>query len=197
VRVAVGRFAPVVARGLVDVLTDDPTVSACAAGVEAGELEQLLTHRVVQAAIVDEAVSSVRCTGQALGVVVFAHRPRVSHGMVLLEAGVSCVADSAREGELLAAVHLAASGGCMFAAGGGERVERRSSLEEGLLTDREVQVLAGLSNGYPSKQIASTLGISASTVRTHTAALVGKLGAVDSRELVGAPVHWLAPRAAK
>jgi DNA-binding NarL/FixJ family response regulator len=61
----------------------------------------------------------------------------------------------------------------------GMEVEPRS--HEGVsLTDRERQVLRLVAEGFPNKQIAGALGITASTVKFHLASAYRKLG-VDNR----------------
>ncbi len=52
------------------------------------------------------------------------------------------------------------------------------------LSSREVQVLRGLAQGRVYKQIASELGLSTSTVRTHLHNVYGKLGAGDRAQAV-------------
>jgi DNA-binding CsgD family transcriptional regulator len=52
------------------------------------------------------------------------------------------------------------------------------------LSPREVQVLRGLARGMVYKQIASQLGLSSSTVRSHLHNIYGKLGAGDRAQAV-------------
>lgn len=52
--------------------------------------------------------------------------------------------------------------------------------ERASLTDRELEVLAAVSRGERSKEIASHLGISERTIKAHLASIYSKLG-VDSR----------------
>jgi putative nucleotidyltransferase with HDIG domain len=52
------------------------------------------------------------------------------------------------------------------------------------LSPREVQVLRGLAQGRVYKQIASELGLSTSTVRSHLHNIYGKLGAGDRAQAV-------------
>ncbi|MBN2084939.1 MAG: response regulator transcription factor [Anaerolineales bacterium] len=51
---------------------------------------------------------------------------------------------------------------------------------EGVLSDREIEVLAEVAGGRRSKEIAVTLGITERTVKAHLASIYNKLG-VDSR----------------
>lgn len=47
------------------------------------------------------------------------------------------------------------------------------------LSDREMEVLAQLTNGLSNKEIASTLGISHQTVKNHVTAILRKIGVED------------------
>jgi DNA-binding NarL/FixJ family response regulator len=52
------------------------------------------------------------------------------------------------------------------------------------MSAREIDVLRGLARGLVYKQIASELGLSTSTVRTHLHNVYGKLGAMDRAQAV-------------
>jgi len=52
------------------------------------------------------------------------------------------------------------------------------------MSTREVDVLKRLAKGMVYKQIASELGLSTSTVRTHLHNVYGKLGAMDRAQAV-------------
>ena len=52
------------------------------------------------------------------------------------------------------------------------------------LSDRETEIMRGLAQGKVYKAIASDLGLSTSTVRTHLHNIYGKLGAVDRAQAV-------------
>jgi DNA-binding CsgD family transcriptional regulator len=45
-----------------------------------------------------------------------------------------------------------------------------------LLTRREIEVLQAMADGHSTARIASVLGISTGTVRSHVKSLLGKLG---------------------
>jgi DNA-binding NarL/FixJ family response regulator len=61
------------------------------------------------------------------------------------------------------------------------------------MSTREVEVLRGLAQGKVYKQIASELGLSTSTVRTHLHNVYGKLGAMDRAQavLIATERGWL------
>jgi len=52
------------------------------------------------------------------------------------------------------------------------------------LTAREREVLALLAEGLPNKAIAARLGLSDQTVKSHVAAIAGKLGAANRTDAV-------------
>ena len=61
------------------------------------------------------------------------------------------------------------------------------------MSSREIEVLRGLAQGKVYKQIASELGLSTSTVRTHLHNVYGKLGAMDRAQavLIATERGWL------
>ena len=62
--------------------------------------------------------------------------------------------------------------------------ERPRQVEPCPLSSREVDVLRRLARGMVYKQIASELGLSTSTIRTHLHNVYGKLGAMDRAQAV-------------
>jgi DNA-binding NarL/FixJ family response regulator len=65
----------------------------------------------------------------------------------------------------------------------------RSSVQLPALTPREHEILAMLAEGLPNKLIASRLGISDHTVKTHLEAIFDKLGASNRAEAVARAVR--------
>ena len=63
-------------------------------------------------------------------------------------------------------------------------VGRRRQIDPCPMSTREVEVLRRLARGMVYKQIASELGLSTSTVRTHLHNVYGKLGAMDRAQAV-------------
>ena len=61
---------------------------------------------------------------------------------------------------------------------------RRRQIDPCPMSTREVEVLRRLARGMVYKQIASELGLSTSTVRTHLHNVYGKLGAMDRAQAV-------------
>lgn len=124
----------------------------------------------------------------------------------LLAAGARGVLpDDATAAEIAAAVDAAAAGLVIVSSDQvGELVgsraadapprdfpdaRRRSSAQIPALTPREREILAMLAEGLPNKLIASRLGISDHTVKTHLEAVFDKLGASNRAEAVARAVR--------
>ncbi len=62
--------------------------------------------------------------------------------------------------------------------------ERPRQIDPCPMSTREVEVLRRLAKGMVYKQIATELGLSTSTVRTHLHNVYGKLGVMDRAQAV-------------
>jgi DNA-binding NarL/FixJ family response regulator len=194
VTVVAGSFEALVRRGLASVLAEDTSVRVLDSNLEGTNLEHTVMELAPQVAILDEASISLArrlmALQPAIGVLVLAREPTFTYGMVLLAAGLSCVAGSASEADIVTSLHIVGQGGCRFVSADGRRVRRPDREAEGILTKRESQVLGGLSENESYAEIALKLKISAATVKKHTASLLRKLGASSKRALVGMPILW-------
>jgi DNA-binding NarL/FixJ family response regulator len=194
VSVVLGGFEPLVSRGLLDLFREDRRLRVfCSIGGSFGR-SYVAGSRLPRVAILSEAsvvAGSLSSVAQDVGIVVLAREPTVAWGRLLLAAGVSCLDMGSSEESVVAAVQLAAAGGCLFVSGDGDRVEGGTSGGEVLVTDREIDVLMLLSEGASYRATALRLGISVPTVDKHVQRLLRKLGAASKRELVGLPVEWL------
>jgi DNA-binding NarL/FixJ family response regulator len=96
-----------------------------------------------------------------------------------------------RPNELVDAIRVVASGNALLGPTAVERLLRRFSGERpldtaavGLLTDREAETLRLLANGLSNAEIAATLVVSETTVKTHVSNLLRKLGVRDRVQAV-------------
>ena len=112
---------------------------------------------------------------------VFAALKAGARGFLLKDAGPEL---------LLQAVQAAASGDALISPRTTARLLERFARAAGAslqpfepLTDREEVVLCTLARGLPNEEIATQLHISLSTVKTHVASLMGKLGARNRVEV--------------
>jgi two-component system nitrate/nitrite response regulator NarL len=94
--------------------------------------------------------------------------------------------------EVTRAVRTVAEGGVVLAgtAGGALAQEIRNRNDERpLLTDREIDVLRLAADGLSAQQIARTLNISITTVRTHLQHVYGKLDVSDRAAAVAQAIR--------
>lgn len=193
VTVVVGRFPPVVGRGLVDVLREDHRIRIVDSDLEASKLERAVAQRSPRVAILDEAGerstgAQLRSSSPATEILVFACDPTPAYGKLLLAGGATCVAWSVSAADICASVHLAAEGGRSFAPANGQRVEQRQPTGAHILTGRETEVLECLSRGASNAEIALALEIGVETVRTYVASILRKLDVQSRQKLVGVPI---------
>jgi DNA-binding NarL/FixJ family response regulator len=197
--VVIGYFDPLVFRGLVTLLLEDCAMNVLAGDWEGAAFAHAPAGEELRVAIMNEKAAhtaSAWSTEPARRIVVVAHNPSLTYGMLLVAAGVTCLAVGSSEEDILAAVHLTARGGCAFVSGEAPHVERAHLGERRLLTTREIEVLERVSAGKGNSEIAYDLKISVATVNKHVERLLRKLMAQSKRDLVGLPVHWLAKRQA-
>jgi RNA polymerase sigma factor (sigma-70 family) len=105
-----------------------------------------------------------------------------------IEVGASAFIHKSRAAsEVVDAIRVVAGGGTLFTPRTissllNKRREMESQLEK--LTAREKEVLRLMAQGTSSREIASKLGISYTTVRTHIRSLGGKLGVHSKLEAI-------------
>jgi DNA-binding NarL/FixJ family response regulator len=105
-----------------------------------------------------------------------------------IEAGASAFIHKSRAAsEVVDAIRVVASGGTLFTPRTissllNKRRDMESQLEK--LTAREKEVLRLMAQGISSREIASKLGISYTTVRTHIRSLGSKLGVHSKLEAI-------------
>ena len=97
---------------------------------------------------------------------------------------IGYVLKSANVDELVQTIRAAARGQVHLSAGAAARLiqEMRSPKPHASLTEREREVLRGIAVGRTNKEIARSLDIALTTVKSHVRAILDKLG-VDSRTL--------------
>jgi DNA-binding NarL/FixJ family response regulator len=190
--VALGRLDELVATGLAGVLRRDHRLRLLTSDPAPAVVihDYASAARVVIVAETADRLESESSIQPGGGIVMLALAPTVPQGMMLLEAGVSCLALSAPADDVLAAVRLAARGGCMFVSRMRERFVRPDRRER-VLTGRELEVLYRLSSGTPYREIARELEIGVATVNKHAQSLIQKLQASSKRDLRGLPTNWL------
>jgi DNA-binding NarL/FixJ family response regulator len=200
VTVVVGCLEPLVARGILDALRTDRSLRVVVSELVGSALEDEVRRQTPRLVVLGEKVTysqlaRVRSAALPPEVLIVSQAWAELVGPLLLEAGVSCLASGASTGDLLKAVHLAASGQPTFSrVNEVERAERSYPTDVAHLTEREIEILGRLSEGYTNPEIAEALQIGVGTVRTHVSAILQKLDVRSRRDLLGMRVRRV-PRA--
>lgn len=196
VTIALGRFAEIIGRGLVQALSEDyASVQIIATDLDRAELVEIAARDSPQVLALDESTAAdtavldrLKAAQPATAVVVLAQEPTRAFGMLLLAAGATCIGLGGTVVDIIGALHFAAQGGRVFLSSDGERVERCYPDRASLLTPRELSVLGYLSQGKSYDEISLALQIRPETVRRHTVNIRRKLHMVSRRELIGLPI---------
>jgi DNA-binding NarL/FixJ family response regulator len=104
--------------------------------------------------------------------------------MRLLNAGATCIAQSAAVDEVLATVHRAARGE-RAVVGAGHAGSNRRRDDPKQLTKRQAEVFRYLSEDMPYAVIALQMKIGVQTVRTHAKVVFRAFGVQNRQQLVG------------
>jgi DNA-binding NarL/FixJ family response regulator len=197
IRVLIVEDHQVVAEGLSALLNDQPdiTVVGNAASVAesiAGAVELSPDVVVVDFRLTDgtgaDAATGIRQVRPDTKLIFLTREDTDVVRFAALEAGASAfIHKSKAAAEVVDAVRVVASGGTLItprtiAALLNKRRSMDSQLES--LTVREKEVLRLMALGVSSREIASRLGISYTTVRTHIRSLGSKLGVHSKLEAI-------------
>ena len=204
IRVIVADDQEIVRTGLVMILNAQPDIEVigeAANGQRAIELAQRLRPDVclfdIRMPGIDGIEATRRLAGPAvqdpLAVVVITTFDLDEYVYAALRAGArGFLLKDAGPALLAQAVHAAADGEALIApsittrllmafANAGPAAPPRQPIDP--LTDREEQVLAAVARGRTNSEIAGELYITVSTVKTHIASLMAKLGARNRVEI--------------
>jgi len=186
-----------VRRGMRDFLSlheDIEVVGEAADGATGVEQAKALRPDIVVMDLMMPNLDGIEATGRIKAVLpdveVIALTSFIEESRVVaaIEAGASgFLLKDAEADELAAAIRSAAAGEVHLDPAVASIVARRmrdggrgSALDQadgiGTLTARERDVLARVARGYPNRQIASDLGITERTARTHVSNILAKLG---------------------
>lgn len=211
-RVVVVDDHPIVRKGLVDLLGEQPDLVVCG---QAGTIAEALTVVAAEApdvALVDlslgsesglELVATLAATHPTLRVLVLSGHDERLYAERSLKAGAhGYLMKAASAGELLTAVRRVAAGKSYVSPDAAERIlsalgpggpdpASQSPLDR--LSDRERHVLTLVGQGLATREIAERLQLSVKTVETYYAHLKEKLGARNARELTRVAVTLTEP----
>jgi DNA-binding NarL/FixJ family response regulator len=199
IRLLIADDHPVVRAGLAGLLSDEPgfeVVAEASDGAEAVRLAAATRPDVVLMDLRMPHVDGVAATARIAGGEAGDPPPRVlilttyeSDDQILaaIEAGATgYLLKAAPQAEIVAGIRSVAAGQSALSPQVAVRlVERMRRPEpETVLTARELDVLRLVATGHSNKQIAATLGIGESTVKTHLLKVFDKLGVADRTRAV-------------
>jgi len=196
-RVLVVEDHQVVAEGLAALINDqkDMKVIGHAGSVSesiarAAELKPdlvLMDFRLIDGTGAD-AASGIRQLRPETKLIFLTREDSDAARFAALEAGASAFIHKSRAAQdVVDAIRTVAGGGSLFTPRGiAQLLNNRREVEAQLerLTAREKEVLRLMAEGMASREIASKLGISYTTVRTHIRSLGSKLGVHSKLEAI-------------
>jgi DNA-binding NarL/FixJ family response regulator len=195
ITVVLARFDDLRARGLRQLIAEDPGLEILAEDIEQRRVSTVLRgHRPAVAILAGDrfaklaAVRELSVAHPSTRLVLLAEQLSSVESAQLLAFGASaCLRWDTQGRDVLNAIHLAARGLQLTPRSAGHPHEE--SLSGGhLLTRREAEVLPLLRQGRSNSQIALALQIGLETVRTHVRNIYRKLGVASRGELTTAPV---------
>jgi DNA-binding NarL/FixJ family response regulator len=189
IKLVVGRFEDLIARGLRSLLAEDENVELVAADVEMEALDALLTEHEPTVAVINFGslrspveVNRLRLAHPQTRLLVLANRPTPSECNQMLAFGATaCLSKETQARDILNAIHLASRGLHVLPRTDGDAGADQLGPE--LLTPREADVLEHLRAGRANAEIALALSVSVETIRTHRRNIYRKLGVRTRREL--------------
>jgi DNA-binding NarL/FixJ family response regulator len=207
-RVVVVDDHPLVRRGLVEVLRDDPTITVCGEVGTIADFMATVSSNPPDVAIIDlslgdesglDLISVLTQQHPNVRVLVLSgHDERIHADRALRAGALGYIMKDKAAADLIAAVHQVAAGKASLSPETTDRLlatltrsERhavRSPLDR--LSNRERQVLTLTGQGFATRAIAKELGLSVKTVESHRAHIKDKLGLHNSRELMRVAVMW-------
>jgi two-component system invasion response regulator UvrY len=189
---------PVVRKGLMQILSEEPDVETAAEAKTAAESLDLVREEEWDVIVLDitlpdrsglEALKDIKAIRPDLPVLILSMHPEDQYALRVLKAGAAGYVnkDSASE-ELVKAVRKVVGGGRYVSPSMAEKLavviggDYEKPLHESL-SDREFQVMCMLASGKRLKEVAAELCLSVKTVSTYRARILEKMGMESNAEL--------------
>ena len=200
---------PLLRRGMVALLSDQPDLHVCGEAENAKAALQVMRDLVPDVALVD--INLPGANGLELIKLMLAEQPKLRILVVSMHDESLYALRSLRAGakgylmkaeaidQIVAAVRRVAEGNIYVTPRFSERLVFKAiqSLEGGMgspvdrLSDRELEVLRLLGKGLGTRDIAHTLHLSVKTIETHRAHIKEKLGLKEAAEMVRFAIDWV------
>jgi DNA-binding NarL/FixJ family response regulator len=194
---------PVTRLGLRYAFEREPDFTVCAEAADVGGALDALVRRPPDLVVTDlgldgrsglDLVKQIRTHYPAVAVVVFSMYDSRLYACRALEAGArGYVMKSGRHEELIRAAREVLRGGVYVGEAPGLQAADLDGRDAAMaaLTDRELEVLMLIGQGYAPRHIADELCLSVSTVEAYRERLKAKLGIADAALLLRYAVRWV------
>jgi len=190
VRLAVGQFEDLVARGLRALVDEDVNIELVADEVPHEQIERIIAREAPDVTLLNfgslrspNDVRALHALHPETRLLVLANRPSPSECNQMLAFGATaCLSKETQARDILNAIHLASRGLHVLPKTAREFGMTRMPGPE-LLTPREADVLELLQQGRSNAEIAVALHVGIETVRTHARSIYRKLGVRTRRDL--------------
>ena len=200
-RVLIADDHVLIREGLRRVLALDPGIVVVGEAADAAELVALVASTAADVVLMDvnmpgegsiETLQRIAALRPGLPVLVISMLPEEHVAPRLLRLGAAgYVSKGAAAEELVAAIRKVLAGGRYVSAALAERIAfTGTAAAHEALSPRELQVLRLIAGGRPVKEIADALALSVSTVHTHRARILEKLGVRSDVELTRYAVRF-------
>jgi len=198
IRVLIVDDHPVVRKGLLQILMEEPDIAPAVEAETAAEMLRLVREEEWDMIVLDitlpdrsglEALKDVKAMRPSLPVLILSMHPEDQYALRVLRAGAAgyMSKDSASE-ELVNAVRKVVGGGRYVSPSMAEKLAAviGSDYEKPPhenLSDREFQVMCMIASGKRLKEVAEELCLSVKTVSTYRARILEKMGMENNAEL--------------
>lgn len=191
-----------VIEGLRKLLSEIKDIECCGHATNAASCLSYLTQHTPDVILMDInlpdksgldlciEVTNLYPTIRTIGLSTFNQKVYISK--MLANGAMGYLLKNATSQEIMMAINTVMTGHQYLSLEASTALRQQLPTDNILLTLREKEVLAGIAEGYNSKQIADKLFIGETTVITHRKSLLSKLNAKNTAELIKmAVVHQL------
>lgn len=188
----------IVREGIKSLLSNVPDILVAAEACNSSEVFEKIQNAAIDLVILDitmpgqsglEVLKELKADNPKLPVLILSMHPEEQYGMRVLMAGADgYLTKEAAPEELLSAIRKITKGGKYITPSLAERLAKnlnRKGRDQGYqaLSDREYEVLSGISRGKTISEIADELYLSVSTVSTYRKRVLEKLNLHTNADL--------------